>query len=543
MAKLESVLSRIGVAELSKLLDTETLELLEALDLRNLTSHKLAELLVRQIGHEDLLLDERVRNELIDALPCPEAISLADLLDLDVGDGRDVWAAIRGQRFQRGNRQLRQLSQFFGCMVRDDSSDSLPPASARISVRHGLFPHQRTACGEVTRVLETGNPPRLVLHMPTGSGKTRTAMHVISQHLSRASEDTVVVWLAHTEELCEQAAEEFESAWSILGNRDCTLHRHFGPHRADLGSIRGGFLVAGLQLLYRESLAKQSVFLDLCRRVTLVAMDEAHQAIAPTYKHLLDMLAPTQRHAVLGLTATPGRSWLDEDEDRRLAEFFAHQKVTLNVAGYSSPIEYLQAEGYLSRITYDRLPFDPNGKITLTSKELEDLRAGFDIPSRVLGSLAANHRRNLLLLREIVNEAKKGSKIIVFACSVSHAELLANILRAKDVTAASVTSETRSDRRRYLVSRFRESADLQVLTNFGVLTTGFDAPKTNVAVIARPTQSVVLYSQMVGRASRGPRAGGTKTCRILTVVDNIPGFRDLSEAFKFWENIWDEHSS
>jgi DNA repair protein RadD len=108
---------------------------------------------------------------------------------------------------------------------------------------------------------------------------------------------------------------------------------------------------------------------------------------------------------------------------------------------------------------------------------------------------------------------------------------------------ASVTSETRSDRRRYLVSRFRESADLQVLTNFGVLTTGFDAPKTNVAVIARPTQSVVLYSQMVGRASRGPRAGGTKTCRILTVVDNIPGFRDLSEAFKFWENIWDEHSS
>ncbi len=67
---------------------------------------------------------------------------------------------------------------------------------------------------------------------------------------------------------------------------------------------------------------------------------------------------------------------------------------------------------------------------------------------------------------------------------------------------------------------------------------GFDAPRTNVAMIARPTRSVVLYSQMVGRAARGPRAGGNERCRVITVVDRIPGFRSIAEAFTFWEDIW-----
>ena len=78
-----------------------------------------------------------------------------------------------------------------------------------------------------------------------------------------------------------------------------------------------------------------------------------------------------------------------------------------------------------------------------------------------------------------------------------------------------------------------------VLVNFGVLTTGFDAPRASAVVIARPTQSLVLYTQMVGRGIRGPKAGGTKECTILTVVDpNLPGFGDVAKAFLNWEDVW-----
>jgi superfamily II DNA or RNA helicase len=73
-----------------------------------------------------------------------------------------------------------------------------------------------------------------------------------------------------------------------------------------------------------------------------------------------------------------------------------------------------------------------------------------------------------------------------------------------------------------------------------VLTTGFDAPRTSAAVIARPTKSLVLYSQMVGRAIRGVRAGGNETAVIVTVVDQgLPGFNSVADAFTNWEDIWD----
>lgn len=78
-----------------------------------------------------------------------------------------------------------------------------------------------------------------------------------------------------------------------------------------------------------------------------------------------------------------------------------------------------------------------------------------------------------------------------------------------------------------------------VLSNYGVLTTGFDAPAASAAVIARPTRSLVLYSQMVGRVIRGPKAGGTSTCDIVTVTDpKLPGFGDVAEAFTNWEDVW-----
>ena len=72
-----------------------------------------------------------------------------------------------------------------------------------------------------------------------------------------------------------------------------------------------------------------------------------------------------------------------------------------------------------------------------------------------------------------------------------------------------------------------------------MLTTGFDAPGTSCVLIARPTKSLVLFSQMVGRAIRGPKAGGNEEAEIVTVIDtNMPGFRSVAESYKNWEDVW-----
>ena len=115
-----------------------------------------------------------------------------------------------------------------------------------------------------------------------------------------------------------------------------------------------------------------------------------------------------------------------------------------------------------------------------------------------------------------------------------------SVCKAVGLKAEAVTGKTDATVRKHMIDRFkRRDAYSRILINFGVLTTGFDAPAASAALIARPTKSLVLYSQMVGRVIRGPLAGGTERCEVVTVVDTtLPGFGDIAEAFTNWEDVW-----
>ena len=91
----------------------------------------------------------------------------------------------------------------------------------------------------------TKDPRRVLIHMPTGSGKTRSAMVLISRILNEHPNRPVVVWLAHSEELCEQAAEEFMKAWKVLGTRPLNLGRLYANYEFDLASFESGLIVCG----------------------------------------------------------------------------------------------------------------------------------------------------------------------------------------------------------------------------------------------------------------------------------------------------------
>jgi superfamily II DNA or RNA helicase len=364
-------------------------------------------------------------------------------------------------------------------------------------------------------------------------------MNVIVEHL-REREPTLVIWLAYSEELCEQAASEFEQAWRHLGNRELQVYRYWGKHQLNPLSLHDGFLVAGLSKLYQSTMKDLQILNNLAQKCSLVIIDEAHQATAATYSLLLDSLVVQRRTTgLLGLSATPGRTWANIDADQALSDFFARRKVMLNVEGYENPIEYLVAEQYLAKAEYKTLMY--HSGVELSPADIKRLREVLDIPEEILIRLGDDEQRNLVILAEIERLAREHQRILVFAPSVPNSNLLASVLQARGLTAYSLTGGTPSIERERLIREFKGDTPRPiVLCNYGVLTTGFDAPRTSAAVIARPTRSLVLYSQMVGRALRGVKAGGNPTAEIVTVVDpSLYGFGSAAEAFKNWEDVWE----
>ena len=176
----------------------------------------------------------------------------------------------------------------------------------------------------------------------------------------------------------------------------------------------------------------------------------------------------------------------------------------------------------------------------MSEQDVQELSNAIDVPEFILHRLGTDTQRNLKIISEIEDLIKRHRRVIVFAPSVGNARLLAAVLSSRSLEANVVIGKTSTSERDRIIRRFRSNTSRpMVLVNYGVLTTGFDAPTTSAAVIARPTRSLVLYSQMVGRATRGPRAGGNSEAEIVTVSDpNLPGFGSIADAFKNWEDIW-----
>ena len=432
--------------------------------------------------------------------------------------------------------EVNRARGFFG-LIDERIVPPPPPAVTTIEPSYGLFEHQRSAVRRLAPLLFQ-DERCAILHLPTGVGKTRTAMHVVAEFL-RSNEPSVVVWLASGKELLEQAVLSFQKAWDHLGVRQLQLGSMWGDRTPDLGGFIDGFLAVGLAKGWAViSHTDPDWAARLAPRVRLVVFDEAHQSIARTYRRITEELTLDYRCAVLGLTATPGRTWADIDKDGELADFFAGNKVSLEVAG-EDPIEYLIENGFLARPLFRTLFAEPG--LQFTDREMSRVAQALDLSDEIVDSLSMSEQYVTAVLGAIEELLAKGHvRVLVFAATVDHARTLAAILAARGIHSAVVTGKTTARTRDRAIRAFKSEEEApMVLLNFGVLTTGFDAPKASAVVIARPTQSLVLYSQMVGRGIRGPRAGGTDTCEVVTVVDpNLPGFGDVAAAFLNWEDVW-----
>src|SRR4029077_7031354 len=117
-------------------------------------------------------------------------------------------------------------------------------------------------------------------------------------------------------------------------------------------------------------------------------------------------------------------------------DFFARKKVTLKVPGYDNPVKYLIDEGYLATPVFRRIEADT--RLQLSASERRAVEETFDLPSTVLERLGRHERRNLLIIHEIEQLIRRHKRLIVFAASVDQSGLLAAVLNARGVDAASV---------------------------------------------------------------------------------------------------------
>lgn len=483
---------------------------------------------------QELLRDPASRAKLLDLLPQDTAILACETLGLDASSPYGQLSALRASR---GSAKEARLLEFFGLPVPEPEPDERPPAVLDVSAEYALWDYQRSIVRRAEGSLAT-EPHRLLLHMPTGSGKTRTAMHLVAQRLA-SCEPMLAVWLAFNEELCEQAASEFEKAWSRLGNRSMNVVRFWSDYEPDWDDLRDGIVVAGLKKIHDRATRDLGFIARLADRTSLVVIDEAHQAIADTHARVLRTLYTMgPRTALLGLTATPGRTWSDIGEDQLLADFFDRRKIGIEVDAGGNPVEFLVQRGFLARPVFESLTYQ--GGPEITPEDERAIARSLDIPKSVLDRLADDAKRNLLIVVTAECLARQHKRIILFAATVEHAELIAAVLSARGTAAYSITTNSSGEARRRLINAYRADSDEpMILCNYGVLTTGFDAPQTSAAIIARPTKSLVLYLQMVGRAIRGPAAGGNAEAHIVTVIDQgLPGFGDVGEAFMNWEDVW-----
>jgi len=404
-----------------------------------------------------------------------------------------------------------------------------------VEPQYSLGHYQREAVVAAWRDLEEHG--RVLLHAPTGSGKTRMAMSIASMHL-RQHGPTMVLWLAPTSELIDQAASAFQEAWKHHGDSVAAVIQWWGEGESfshGMALSRNTVLVAGLQMAAQSTSATPDALHMLRSKATLIVFDEAHQSTAPTYRTLVEDIldAADSDCRLLGLSATPGR--IEPSDTKALAKVYGDRKITV-APGYN-PVKFLVARGYLAEANVQVRRYPGSSRPADTGDE--------EYPESVLQELGINQARNeaiVALVRELMNSGHL--RIMVFTPSVSSAHWCADAMRSIVPHSHAIVGQMRQDARDHILANFRLSVEghplPQVIFNCRVLTAGVDLPLTSAVVIGKPTKSHVLLQQMIGRALRGPKSGGTDVAEIRILADeSYADFGNLAEMFAHWDDLWD----
>jgi len=523
MNKLLKRLQQLDIGQLEKMAGETIVRAVQSAYDTN-REKALAKLVVDRFG-SDIFKEKQIRKSLVQSLNPREAIALADEWGKKFKDEFKAYSYLEDYFSKSYNRaKVESFVDFLGI-----SRDFLPQViedsrveSEYVEAKFGeqliskgvLHPYQRQIKDASIDLLENGTR-KFIIQMPTGAGKTVTALEIIVDKLRNTEGDGLVVWMVDSTELAEQTLQAFKSLWKLRGDRGVNLYRYFGKFTPNFATSNGivfaSFVKANESLVSSKEEAKENLK-ALCRKTSLVIVDEAHTSVAETYdaviRNLISMDAP-----LIGLTATPGRP--DPIETKELTRMYGGKLVTIKTSFSTKQdapkaiIDYLVQEGYLAAIKYEELE-------TGVSVEGGDEEI-------ICKKLAENGSRNMQIVSQIERAVKDGESTIVFSCTRDHVFALVALCRARNLDVDYIVGETAQSKRIEILDRFKKK-ELLILINHEILSTGVDVPNINKLILTRPVGSPILYSQMIGRALRGPKNGGNSANTIVNIRDNLSQF-------------------
>jgi len=391
-----------------------------------------------------------------------------------------------------------------------------------------LYSHQNEAIKALNETNKDAFEGLLVL--PTGGGKTLTAVHWLLRNFINNKKK--VLWIAHRHELLDQALETLQlSAYSsLLSNVSGFRYRIISGHPKhdrpvniektdDIIIASKDSLNSGLDHLLKNWVG------DLDE--VLLVVDEAHHATAKTYRKLINAVKDNLKKRghdngfkMLGLTATPFRT--DESEKSLLKLVFPNDII------FSEHLRNLIAKGILAEPIFENLKTKIEIKKKLTAREIKNIEDFDKLPKDIAEEIAKSYERNNIILNHYINNREKYKPLLIFAIDVIHAIALNKLFTDKKInsdyvvssvkdltTGATVSAKENSEK----IKKFR-NGELEVLINVEMLTEGTDLPNLQTVFLTRPTTSTILMTQMIGRALRGQKAGGTEKAYVVSFIDN-----------------------
>ncbi|UZH09089.1 MULTISPECIES: DEAD/DEAH box helicase [unclassified Halomonas] len=355
-----------------------------------------------------------------------------------------------------------------------------------------LRPYQQEAVKRVVVHFRASSDPALVV-LPTGSGKS-----LVIAELARLARGRVLV-LAHVRELVEQNHAKYQAYGLEADIFSAGLKRKEASRQVVFGSV-------------------QSVVRNLASfndaNFTLLVIDESHRISLnedASYRQVIEHLRQhNPQLKILGLTATPyrlGQGFIYYRHHHGMVR--GSEESFFRDCVFEQPLRLMVKQGYLAEPKrldmaiegYDFSALRPSSSGLFQEQELNRVVAGSRATPGIIG--------------QIVERALERQGVMIFAATVAHAEEIMAYLPREE--AALITGATPSQERTALIDAFK-ARQLKYLVNVAVLTTGFDAPHVDLIAILRPTESVSLYQQMVGRGLR--LSPGKSDCLILDYAGN-----------------------
>ncbi|EMA2478874.1 DEAD/DEAH box helicase [Vibrio fluvialis] len=355
-----------------------------------------------------------------------------------------------------------------------------------------LRPYQADSVKAVIHYFRQHSTPAVIV-LPTGAGKS-----LVIAELARLAKGRVLV-LAHVKELVEQNHAKYEG----YGLKGAIFSAGLGRKETDQQVV-----FASVQSVVRNLDAFKNQFsllvIDECHRLP----DDKSSSYQKVITHLLE-LNPGMK--VLGLTATPyrlGMGWIYQYHTRGLVR--SEEPRFFRDCIFELPIRYLLDEGFLTPARLIDAPV-----LSYDFSQLKPANTGRYKESEMDLVIEQSKRATPQIVQQIIQLAADKQGVMVFAATVRHAQEILGLLPQGESDI--VIGDTPSPERDAIIQRFKQR-DLKFLVNVSVLTTGFDAPHVDLIAILRPTESVSLYQQIVGRGLR--LSPGKTECLVLDYAGN-----------------------